>query len=233
MEAKKPWITEEMLEKMEERRKWKHQATEYARKEYKRLNNELRRTTDKAKETWWTEQCNELDELQKQGRYDILYNRVKDLTKKKGKSSTTVKDKNGELLSSPDDVRERWREYIEELYDKENRPKEEEMGNYTEAPSEEDIGPSLLKDEIVNAIKDTKVKKSEGIDEIPAEFIKSLGEKATEELVRICQTIYESGEWPDDFMQTIITSLHGTTGKESKCNRVWRLQDNKSYITCK
>ena len=85
---------------------------------------------------------NELDGLQKQGRYDILYNRVKDLTKKKGKSSTTVKDKNGKLLSSPDDVRERWREYIEELYDKENGPKEEEMGNYTEAPSEEDIGPS-------------------------------------------------------------------------------------------
>ena len=52
-----------------------------------------------------------------------------------------------------------------------------------------------------------KVKKSEGIDEIPAEFIKSLGEKATEELVKICQTIYESGEWPDDFMQTIMVPL--------------------------
>ena len=104
-------------------------------------------------------------------------------------------------------VRERWREYIEELYDKENRPEEEEMGNYNEALSEEDIGPSLLKDEIVNAIKDMKVKKSEGIDEIPAEFIKSLGEKATEELVKICQTIYESGEWPDDFMQTIMVPL--------------------------
>ena len=207
MEAMKPWITEEMLEKMEERRKWKHQTTDYARKEYKRLNNELRRTTDKAKETWWTEQCNELDELQKQGRYDILYNRIKDLTKKKGKSSTTVKDKNGKLLSNPDDVRERWREYIEELYDKENRPKEEEMGNYTETPSEKDIGPLLLKDEIVNAIKEMKVKKSEGIDEIPAEFIKSLGEKATERLVEICQTVYESGEWPDDFMQTIMVPL--------------------------
>ena len=121
----------------------------------------------------------------------------------------TVKDKNGKLLSNPDDVRERWLEYIEEQYDKEHRPNEEEVGEYSNIPmEEEDIGPSLLKDEIENAIKEMKLKKSEGIDEIPAEFIKkNLGIKATEELVSICQEIYESGIWLDDFMQTIMVSL--------------------------
>jgi len=39
-QAKKPWVTEEMLKKMEERRKVKHQCVEGAKKEYQRLNNE-------------------------------------------------------------------------------------------------------------------------------------------------------------------------------------------------
>src|SRR6218665_2463409 len=52
MPAKKPWITREMVDEMEERRKWKHQSTDKARQEYKRLNNKLRRTTEEAREKW-------------------------------------------------------------------------------------------------------------------------------------------------------------------------------------
>src|SRR6218665_2329949 len=52
MPAKKPWKTREMVDEMEERRKWKHQSTDKARQEYKRLNNKLRRTTEEAREKW-------------------------------------------------------------------------------------------------------------------------------------------------------------------------------------
>jgi hypothetical protein len=48
--AKKPWITSEMLHKMDERRKWKNNETDYGKQEYSRLNNDLRRTTDKARD---------------------------------------------------------------------------------------------------------------------------------------------------------------------------------------
>src|SRR5437870_5980906 len=37
-EAKKPWITQKMLEKMEERRKWKSRNTEHGKKKYRQLN---------------------------------------------------------------------------------------------------------------------------------------------------------------------------------------------------
>jgi exonuclease III len=49
---RKPWVTTEMLQDMVERRKWKHQSSEEARQQYRRLNNQLRRTTDKARERW-------------------------------------------------------------------------------------------------------------------------------------------------------------------------------------
>ena len=56
----KPWVTEEVLMKMNERRKWKAVNNEEGRKNYRRLNNELRRTTDKAREDWYRSQCEEL-----------------------------------------------------------------------------------------------------------------------------------------------------------------------------
>src|SRR6266536_63355 len=46
-----------MIKKMEERRMFKQQVTEHERIEYRRLNNELQKETDKAKECWWEKQC--------------------------------------------------------------------------------------------------------------------------------------------------------------------------------
>src|SRR4029077_1545421 len=65
--AKKPWITEGMLERIEERRKWKNINTDEGRKEYRRLNNALRRETDKAREKWWEARYKELEEHDKKG----------------------------------------------------------------------------------------------------------------------------------------------------------------------
>ena len=45
--AKKPWVTREMIEKMAQRRTFKHQYDEHSKKEYRRLNNELRTNIQK------------------------------------------------------------------------------------------------------------------------------------------------------------------------------------------
>src|SRR6476469_559074 len=48
--ARKPWITTAIMEKMQERRKWKNKNIEEVKRTYRRLNNELRRETDQARE---------------------------------------------------------------------------------------------------------------------------------------------------------------------------------------
>ena len=62
---RKPWISEAMIKKMEERRIAKTRNI----KEYRKLNNQLRRETDRAKE----EICEEIMDLQKKCRYDLMY----------------------------------------------------------------------------------------------------------------------------------------------------------------
>ena len=195
---------------MGERRKWKSKRTEEGQVKYRQLNNELRRETEKARAEWWERECEEMEELDRSGRSDVVYAKVKKLTRKSGKAarSTTIKDRDGKLLTEPDKIRERWKEYIEILYDKEGKPEAEEMTVERETSVHEDNkGPELLTSEIVEAIRDMKRNKAVGVDDIPAEFLKVLGEEGTRELVGMCKEMYDVGVWPEDFTRVVMIPL--------------------------
>ncbi len=71
------------------------------------------------------ERCNELEDLEKKGRADLLYAKVRELTKTEGKGNSqccSIKDNNVDLLIEPEKFKERWKEYVEELYDREGKP---------------------------------------------------------------------------------------------------------------
>src|SRR6476661_4071843 len=207
---KKPWITEEMLKKMDERRAAKKMNSTAGKRKYRALNNELRRTTDLAYEEWWTKEVNELELLERQGKTEQLYRIIKELTeeKKARSNSKSIRDKHGVILKEPDEIKRRWREHIEELYDKGGKPGMEEFKLENEEDVDEDEkGPDLLDDEIESAINELKCKKAEGVDGIPAEFLKALGERGRKELVSLCRQMYVTGEWPEDFVKSSIVTL--------------------------
>ena len=92
---------------------------------YKKLNNLLRRETDKAKQKWLKEQCEEIEELDKRGRSDLMYAKAKEMGKKYKKSRSTnnnIQDSGGKILKDQNQIKERWKEYFETLYDAENKP---------------------------------------------------------------------------------------------------------------
>ena len=118
-------LTDAMISKMDERRKWKNVRTKDGDNMYKKLNNELRRETDAAREDWWKSECNELEELDRRGRSDLMYKKVKIL---KGWTKPVrnggIKDAQGELMSEPEEIKKRWKRYIEVLYNKDGKPSE-------------------------------------------------------------------------------------------------------------
>jgi len=209
--AKKPWITDKMLEKIDERRKWKNSNTEDGKKKYRCLNNELRRETDKAREDWWEARCDELVEYDKRGRTDLLYFEVSRLTRTENKSTirnVAVNDKNGELLTEIDEVKNRWKEYIEDLYNKSKKPKIGDFCLEDEGQVDcDDRGPGLLTEEIYAAIAEMKNGKAAGVDDIPAEFLKLLEGKTMQKLVDLCKEIYEKGIWPEDFTRIVMIPI--------------------------
>ena len=58
-----------------------------ARQKYRKLNNKLREVTQKAKEEWWVQKYEEIEELDKQGKQDQMYKVINDSNRKKSRSS--------------------------------------------------------------------------------------------------------------------------------------------------
>jgi len=77
--VRKPWITQEMISKIDERRKWKNVNTDEGKKNYRKLRNELKRATDNAKKEYLENICNEIMELQRTRRHDLMYMKKKEL----------------------------------------------------------------------------------------------------------------------------------------------------------
>src|SRR5580658_4821605 len=59
----------------------------------------------------------------------------------------------------------------------------------------------------MEAVKEMKRNKAVGVDGIPGEFLKALGEKGTKELVEMCKKMYEEGVWHEDFTSVVMIPI--------------------------
>jgi len=174
--ARKPWITQEMISKMDERRKWKNVSTEEGRKNYRRLRNELKRATDNVKKECLENICNEIMEFQRTGRYDLMHMKMKELGWKEtqGIQNIGIEDSKGNRIVEQSQVLKIWENFITELYDRPNRPETLEVEPEEEVDTDEK-GPYILQSEVEKAIKETRNKKATGDDDVPGDVLKFLG----------------------------------------------------------
>src|SRR5206468_5595883 len=125
--------------------------------------------------------------MDQKGRSDLVHAKVSKLTwnKKVSNKSSSIKDSAGNLITDSEEIKERWRVYIESLYDKDGKPKIEELQVEADIEViEDDKGPTVLKSEILAAIKELKEGKAVRVDEIPAEIWKRMRDKA---LIEMCE----------------------------------------------
>ena len=143
--ARTPWITQEMISKMDERRKWKNVNTEEGRKNYKRLRNKLKIATNNAKKEYLENICNEIMEFQRTGRYDLMYTKTKELGWKEtqGIQNIGIDGSQGNRIVKQRHVPKILENYITELYDRPNRPETLSVEPEEEVDTEEK-GPYIL-----------------------------------------------------------------------------------------
>ena len=72
---------------------------------------------------------------------------------------------------------------------------------------DDDKGPSVLYSECEKALEELKNKKATGPEGIPAELLKASGSAGKRELFKISNEIYIRGEWPEDFLESMIILL--------------------------
>ena len=106
------------------------------------------------------------------------------------------------------EIKNRWKEYVETLYDKDGKPKETDIGVRESTDVAVDfMGPDILESEVRAAVKEMKENKSVGVDGIPAEFLKNLGPKGMDTIVEMCKKMYEQGVWPEEFTKVIMIPI--------------------------
>jgi hypothetical protein len=125
--ARKPWITKEMVSKTDEQRKWKNvnKEEEEEGKNYRRLRNEWKRVTDKAKKENLGSIRDEIIQFQRTGCYDLRYMKTKKKIGWRGNYGTQnigIEDSQGTIIPDKRQVLKIWENYITEFYDRANRP---------------------------------------------------------------------------------------------------------------
>ncbi|KAI5715577.1 hypothetical protein M8J77_018806 [Diaphorina citri] len=189
---RKPWITEYVIELIEERRKYKNAKTIEDKIKYKHWRNVVNREAKRAKENWLGELHKEIEEDLKRGKVDKAYNMINKYFGQRKMKVNTIEDENRKLLFEDREIAKRWKSYVENLYDDNEELKELEE-------EQEDNSNEITRGEFDEALKRLKPKKACGIDEVPAELIQALDEGMMELLYLVTKEIYETGEIPQDF----------------------------------
>ena len=65
----------------------------------------------------------------------------------------------------------------------------------------------ILREEVEAAVKSLKPGKNAGVDNIPAELLQAGGETMIDVLLNICNKIWQTGEWPTPWTQSLVITL--------------------------
>ena len=105
----------------------------------------------------------------------------------------SIKDRNGMDLTEAEDIKKRWQEYPEELYKKDLHDPDNHDGVIT------DLKPDILECEVKWALESITTNKASGGDGIPVELVQILKDDAVKVLHSICQQIWKTQQWPQDW----------------------------------
>ena len=133
-----------------------------------------------------------------------------------------------EEVAETEDIKKRWKEYIEELYKKNLHGPENHDGVITH------LEPEILECEVKWAFRSITTNKANGGDEIPVELFQILKDDAVKVLHLICQQIWKTQQWPQDWKRSVFIPIP-KKGNVKECSNyctialISQLESNPCY----
>ena len=100
-------------------------------------------------------------------------------------------------LTEAEDIKKRWQEYTEELYKKDLNDQDNDDGVIIHLETD------ILESEVKWALGSITMNKASGGDGIPVELFQILKDDAVKVLHSICQQIWKTQQWPQDWKRSI------------------------------
>ena len=133
-------------------------------------------------------------EKQYNGKSRDLFKKLRDTKGTFQAKMGIIKDRNGMDLTEADNIKKRWQEYTEELYKKDLHDPD---GVITH------LEPDILECEVKWALESITTNKASGGDRIPVELFQILKDDAVKVLHSICQQIWKTQQWPQDWKRSV------------------------------
>ena len=104
-------------------------------------------------------------------------------------------------LTEAEAIKKRWQEYTEELYEKDLHDPEKHDVVITH------LDPDILECEVKWALGSITMDKANGGDGIPVELFQILKDDAVKVLYSICQQIWKTQQWPQDWKRSVFIPI--------------------------
>ena len=104
-------------------------------------------------------------------------------------------------LTESEDIKKRWEEYTEELYKKDPHDPDNHDGMITHLES------NILECKLKWALGTITLNKASGSDGIPVELFQILKDDAVKVLYSICQQIWKTQQWPQDWKRSVFIPI--------------------------
>ena len=134
--------------------------------------------------------------------------KTRDLFKKTGDTKGTfhakmgtMKKRNSKDLTEAEEIKKRWKDYTEELYKKGLNDPDNHDGMVTH------LEPDILEFEVKWASGSITMNKASGTDGTPVELFQILKDDAVKVLHLICQQIWKTQQWPQDWKRSVFIPI--------------------------
>ena len=160
---------------------------------YTHLNAEFQRIARRDNKVFLGDQYKEIEENNRLGKTRDLCKKLRDTKRTFHAKMGSIKDRNGMDLTEAEDIQKRWQEYPEDLYKKDLYDPDNHDGVVTH------LEPDILECELKWALGSITTNKASRGDGIPVELFQILKDDAVKVLHSICQQIWKTQQWPQDW----------------------------------
>ena len=168
---------------------------------YTHLNAEFQRTARRDEKASLSEQCKEIEENNRMGKTRDLFKKIRDTKGTFHAKMGIIKNRNDTDLTEAEDIKKRWQEHPVELYKKDLHDPDNHDGVNTHTE------PEILECKVKWALGSIIVNKASGGDGIPAGLFQILKDDAMKVLHSICQQIWKTWQWPENWKRSVFIPL--------------------------
>ena len=118
----------------------------------------------------------------------------------------------------------RWQEYTEELYKKDLHDPDNHDSVITH------LEPDILECEVKLALGSITINKASGSDGIPVQLFQILKNDAVKVLHSICQQIWKTQQWPQDWKRSVFIPIHRKQCQKCSKNSMVALISHTSKV---